>query len=64
MGFYWYPCQQVIDDFMFGSFMRILIYDLIELTRCWASPSQSVEFTKSFVKLVITKGSVFKSSFH
>ena len=26
------------DDFLFGSFMRILIYDLIELTRVWASP--------------------------
>ena len=52
------------DNFLFGSFMRILIDDLIELTRCWGfSLHDPVEFTKSFVKLVISKGSVFKVHF-
>ena len=51
-------------NFLFGSFMWVLIDNLVELTRCWGfSLHDPVEFTKSFVKLVITKGSVFKVHF-
>ena len=51
-------------NFLFGSFMRILIDDLVELTRCWGFPfHDSVEFSKTFVKLMVSKCSVFKVHF-
>ncbi len=49
---------------LFGSFARDTHHDdLVELTRCWGTLHDRLDSAKSFVKLVITKGSVFKKLF-
>ena len=52
------------DNFLFGSFMMIIIHNFVELTRRWGFPLHDpVVFSEPFIKLMVSKGSVFKVHF-